>query len=79
MDQSWLEIQDNGVCSLVCTHVYHGFLLSMRMPFQETKSLKCSCYLRKLVLPRVTNTAAFYRKNGALQLPLTSNCKVKCE
>ena len=34
---------------------------------------KCSIHIRKwLGLPRVTNTSALYRANGALQLPLTS-------
>ena len=39
----------------------------------ETIEQRCSCYIRKwLGLPRITNTAALYRKDGALQLPLTS-------
>ena len=39
----------------------------------ESIERKCSSYLRKwLGLPRVTNTTALYRKNGALQLPLAS-------
>ena len=38
---------------------------------------KCNTYIRKwLGLPRVTNTSALYRKNGALQLPLTSIVEV---
>ena len=34
---------------------------------------KCNVYIRKWMgLPRVLNTSALYRQNGALQLPLTS-------
>ena len=35
--------------------------------------MKCNNYIRKwLGLPRMINNSAFYRKQGALQLPITS-------
>ena len=48
-------------------------IYEVAFPRVEIIERKCSIHIRKwLGLPRVTNTSALYRANGALQLPLTS-------